>query len=160
MSQCPQLICAAPSMSGSNVVESGHSIAPGADAASHAPMSRALTVIVASLSIASCGPPLVWGGDEATRDRLLEIVPVGSTIVDLEAKAKARGWRISNRDDRSFPKGLPHYWGKGCEHQGGVSRTVIVVEYGLFSTSVETEWLFDTRKRLGSLCIRRTTDAP
>lgn len=135
-------------------------IAPCADAASHTLMSRALIVIVASLSLASCGPPLVWGGDEATHDRLLEIVPVGSTIDALEAEAKARGWRISNRDDRSFAKGLPHYWGEGCEHQGGVSRTVIVAEYGLFTTSVETEWLFDARKHLGSLCIRRTTDAP
>lgn len=122
-------------------------------------MSRVLALAVLALSLSGCGPPLVWGGNEATKGRLLEIVPLGSTIGDLEAEAQNRGWRISNRDDRSFPKGEPHYLAKGCEHQGGVSRKIIVAEYGLLTTSVETSWLFDANGKLGSLCIRRTTDA-
>ena len=122
-------------------------------------MSRILALSVLALSLCSCGPPLVWGGDEATKGRLLEIIPVGSTIGDLEGEAENRGWRISNRDDRSFAKGEPHYLAEGCEHQGGVSRKIIVAEYGLHTTSVETSWLFDANGRLGSVCIRRTTDA-
>ena len=113
-----------------------------------------------SASLAGCGPPLVWGGDEATKGRLIDLVPIGSTVNFLEAEAKIRNWRVSNRDDRTFKKGLPHYFGDGCEHRGGVSRTVIVAEYGLLTTSVETEWLFDKAGKLGELCIRRTTDAP
>ena len=123
-------------------------------------MSRNLAVAVLALTLSSCGPPLVWGDDEATQGRLLEIVPLGSTVGDLEAEAETRGWRISNRDDRSFPRGEPHYLAEGCEHQGGVSRKIIVAEYGLLTTSVETSWLFDANGRLGSLYIRRTTDAP
>ncbi|QZH75609.1 MAG: hypothetical protein JY451_03075 [Erythrobacter sp.] len=122
-------------------------------------MSRNLAVAVLALSLSSCGPPLVWGGDEATKGRLLEIVPLGSTVGDLEAEAENRDWLISNRDDRSFLKGEPHHLSEGCEHQGGVSRKIIVAEYGLLTTSVETSWLFDANGKLGSLCIRRTTDA-
>jgi hypothetical protein len=103
---------------------------------------------------------LVWGGDEATKGRLLEIVPPGSTVADLEAETEAREWRMSSRDDRSFPKGEPHYLAESCEHQGGVSRIIIVAEYGLLTTSVETSWLFDAKGKLRSLCISRTTDAP
>ena len=123
-------------------------------------MSRSLTFVVLVLSLCGCGPPLVWGSDEATKGRLLEIVPIGSTVGDLEAEVDAREWRISNRDDRQFPKGEPHYLADGCEHQGGVSRRIIVAEYGLLTTSVETSWLFDANGKLASLCIRRTTDAP
>lgn len=123
-------------------------------------MPRLFIVTFLSASLAGCGPPLVWGGDEATRSRLIDLVPIGSTVSFLEAESKIRNWRVSNRDDRTFKKGLPHYFGDGCEHQGGVSRTVIVAEYGLLTTSVETEWLFDKAGKLGELCFRRTTDAP
>lgn len=122
-------------------------------------MSRNLALAVLALSLSGCGPPLVWGGDAATKERLLEIVPIGSTIGDLEAEAENRDWNITNRDDRPFPKGEPHYLSKGCKHQGGVSRNIIVAEYGILITSVETSWLFDANGKLGSLCIRRTTDA-
>ncbi len=121
---------------------------------------KALAPIFIAMTLSSCAPPLVWGGDEATKARLLEIVPVGSTIAELEGEADSRDWRISNRDDRSFPKGQSHYFAKGCEFQGGENRTIIVAEYGLLTTSVETVWLFDESEKLGSLCIRRTTDSP
>ena len=122
-------------------------------------MRRILVVLILTVSLSCCGPPLVWGGDEATKDRLLDLIPIGSSVELLEAEARKRNWRVSNRDDRTFDKGVPHYFGDGCEHQGGVSRKVIVAEYGLLATSVETAWLFDKAEELGELCIRRTTDA-
>ena len=121
-------------------------------------MQRLLLLSVLPVLLSGCGPPLVWGGDAATKNRLLQIVPVGSTIVDLEAKAKARNWQISYRDDRSFAKGTTAYLSDGCEYQGGVSRYVIIAKYGLLTTSVESLWLFDENGKLRGLCLRRTTD--
>ena len=123
-------------------------------------MFRTLLILSFAVSLFGCGPPMVWGGDEATKERLLDLVPKGSSVSVLETEAKRRNWRISNRDDRTFEKGLPHYFGGGCEYHGGVSRKVIVAEYGILPTTVETVWLFDAAGKLGALCIRRTTDAP
>ena len=123
-------------------------------------MSRTSLIAVLTLLLSGCGPPLVWGSDEATRNRLLGIVPFGSTIANLEAEAEERNWRVSARDDRPFAKGKAHYFGDGCEYQGGVSRYIIVAEYGLLTTSVETVWLFDGDGKMRGLCVRRTTDAP
>src|SRR3546814_2618243 len=67
-------------------------------------MRHASFGILFTFLLSGCGPSLVWGGDEATKDRLLKIVPIGSTVRDLETKAAARDWRISSRDDRQFPK--------------------------------------------------------
>lgn len=121
-------------------------------------MLRSLFAICLALTLTSCGPPLVWGGDEATKERLLKIVPLGTEVSKLEAEAETRRWRL-RRDDRIFPKGESHYLAEGCEHQGGVRRGVVIAEYGLVTTSVETSWLFDEKGKLASLCIRRTTDA-
>src|SRR3546814_2188745 len=68
------------------------------------------------------------GGNDATKDRLLKIVPIGATVRDLETEVAARDWRISSRDDRRFTKGESHYFGDGCQFQGGVSRRVVVAE--------------------------------
>jgi hypothetical protein len=103
---------------------------------------------------------LVWGGDEATKDRLLKIVPIGSTVNVLEAEAKSRRWRVWSRDDRSFRRGLTHYFGGACRHQGGVSEYVVVAEFGLLTTTVETVWLFNEVGRLAEVCVRRSTDGP
>ena len=123
-------------------------------------MIRLISIVCLTLALASCGPPLVWGGDEATKDRLLAIVPLGSSVDALEKEASEQGWRMFYRDDRDFARGVAHYFGSGCEHQGGVSRRIIVAEYGILTTSVETVWLFDENAQLRELCIRRTTDAP
>ncbi len=119
---------------------------------------RALTLLL-FVSLSGCGPPLVWGGDDATKGRLLKLVPPGSTVSELEVEAKDHRWRVSSRDNRHFQKGRPHYFGNGCRFQGGVSRKLIVAEYGLFTTSVEALWMFDQAGKLADLCIRRTTDA-
>src|SRR4029450_13447448 len=118
-------------------------------------MARALTLLLL-LSLSGCSPPLVWGGDNATKERLLKLVPRGSTASELESKAKDDGWRDFLRDDRHFKKGTPHYFGNGWRFQGGVSRDFIIAEYGfLFKTSVEAVWMFDEAGKLADLCIRR-----
>jgi len=123
-------------------------------------MSRFLSLLVPLFLLSSCKPPLVWGGDEHTKERLLEILPLGSTIADVEAEARSRGWRIFWADDRIFPKGTEHYFGNGCHYQGGVSRDFIIADYGRpFRTSVESLWMFDEVGKLGELCVRSTTDA-
>lgn len=123
-------------------------------------MARALALLVLVLALSSCGPPLVWGGDGPTRDRLLKLVPLGSTVGELEAEAEDHRWRNLFRDDRTFGKGEPHYFGNGCRFQGGVSMNFIVAEYGpVFTTSVESLWMFDEAGKLAELCIRSTTDA-
>ena len=121
-------------------------------------MLRSLTLLFL-LSLSGCGPPLVWGGDDATKGRLLKLVPLGSTVSELEAEAKGRRWRLFSRDDRIFKKGMPHYFGNGCRFQGGVSRNFIVAEYGFFTTSLEALWMFDEAGKLADLCIRSITDA-
>jgi len=105
-------------------------------------------------------PPQGNVPDEATRNRLLKIVPIGSTVIALEAEARAHGWRVSSRDDRPFKRGLAHYFGGECRHQGGVNEKVIVAEYGMLTTTVETVWLFNQAGRLAEVCLRTSTDAP
>jgi hypothetical protein len=103
---------------------------------------------------------LVWGSDEAIKSRLLKIVPVGSTVNALDAEVRVHGWRVSSRDGRPFKRGGAHYFGGECRHQGGESEKVIVAEYGLMTTTVETVWLFNQAGRLNEVCIRKSTDAP
>ena len=123
-------------------------------------MLRRPVLLTLAFSLSACGPPLVWGGDEATRNKLLKVVPIGSTAGKLEAEARSRGWRVSSRDDRLFRRGLEHYFGNGCRYQGGVSEYVVIAEYGLLTTTVETVWLFNEAGKLGGLCVRRSTNAP
>lgn len=123
-------------------------------------MLRNLAFFVLLPFLASCGPPLVWGGDEATKERLLAIVPVGSSVQRLQSEATAREWRVSFHDERTFKDGLVHDFGDGCAFKGGISTNIIVAEYGVLTTSVETKWMFNAAGKLADLCIRRTTDAP
>ncbi|RJX69947.1 hypothetical protein D6858_03390 [Tsuneonella suprasediminis] len=103
---------------------------------------------------------MVWGGDEKTRERLLEVLPLGSTLDELETEANARSWQLFFADDRIFKAGEEHHFGNGCRFQGGVSRNYIVAEYGpIFTTSVESLWMFDEVGKLGDVCGRSTTDA-
>ncbi len=117
-------------------------------------------MLVFLLLLNSCGPPLVWGGDAKTKERLLEVLPLGSSVDQLETEANARSWRLLFADDRVFEAGTEHYFGNGCRFQGGVSRDFIVAEYGpVFTTSVESVWMFDEDGKLGDVCVRSTTDA-
>lgn len=124
-------------------------------------MLRALIVILVLVlaGLAGCGPPLVWGGNAATKEKLLQIVPIGSSAKRLEVAAKANDWDMKTHDNRTFPKGEPHYFGDGCQSEGGIRRNAVVAEYGVFTTSVEVVWLFDEKENLRRVCVRRTTDA-
>jgi hypothetical protein len=105
----------------------------------------------------------VWGSDEAIKDRLLKIVPLGSSPETLETAAKARGWSVTVRDEDRFRAGTPTYFNdhsRRCVFAGGPSRVVIIAEYRTpFVTNVEAYWLFDPHRRLRHICIRTTTDA-
>src|SRR3546814_2915709 len=68
-------------------------------------MRRSSFGILLTFFLSGFGPPLVWGGNDATKDRLLKIVPIGATVRALETEVAARDWRISSRDDRRFTKG-------------------------------------------------------
>lgn len=122
-------------------------------------MWRNLIGILVLPWLAGCGPPLVWGGNDATRERLLEIVPIGSSAKKLDEAAKANGWRLKVHDNRTFAKGKPHYFGNGCQTAGGITRDSVVAEYGVLTTSVQAVWLFDEKEHLRRVCVRRTTDA-
>lgn len=122
-------------------------------------MLRILVGILVLAGLAGCGPPLVWGGNAATKERLLKIVPIGSSVKKLEVAAKANGWEMKMHDNRTFAKGEPHYFGDGCQTEGGIKRDSVVAQYGVFTTSVEAVWLFDEKENLRRVCLRRTTDA-
>ena len=121
-------------------------------------MIRARTLLLAAALLSSCTPPVAWGGDEAIKTRLLAAFPIGTSIDQVEAEAARRKWRQIGRGENRPPKGAPHYF-DDCQFQGGPSRLFIVAEYGILPTTIESLFLFDARRRLAGLCIRRTTDA-
>jgi hypothetical protein len=110
-----------------------------------------------------CSPPLVWGGDQAVKHRLFNIVPTGSSPETLEAAAKNRGWTITARDERHFAPGTPTYFEdnqRKCAFVGGPSRVVTIAHYwSPLETYVESYWLYDTRRKLRDICIRRDVDS-
>ena len=123
-------------------------------------MWRSLSLLALPLVLYSCSPPLVWGGDARTKDRLLKVLPLGSNVDQLKKEASARRWQLSFADNRVFEVGKEHYFGNGCQFKGGVSRNFVVAEYGpIFITSVESVWMFDEDGKLGDVCVRSTTDA-
>jgi hypothetical protein len=107
----------------------------------------------------------VWGSDEQVKQRLLRIVPPGSTPTRLNQESQKQGWKIFGPYQRAVAAGAPTYFHEfngrlTCLGVGGPTVTIIVAEYGLlFKTSVEALWLFDRTNRLKNVCVRRTTDA-
>jgi len=106
---------------------------------------------------------LVRGNDEAVKERLLRIVPAGSSRSILENEIRKRQWKHVRWDDRVFPIGSPHYFddhGRACRYRGGPSVTVVVAEYRTpFTTTVQTAWLFNKQNGVATVCVRRTTEA-
>src|SRR4028118_353321 len=119
-------------------------------------------ILASLLALGSCSPPVVWGDDEQLEERLLSIVPLGSSPATLDSEAERRGW--NNRvDNRVFEAGCKTYFDDTrllCRERGGIKRVIAVARYGIpFTTTVETMWLFDPQGGLSDICIRRTTDA-
>lgn len=112
------------------------------------------------LFLIGCGPSYVWGDDETTATRLLEIVPQGSSVGDLESEAQRRGWDLDQRNVGIFDAGEPHYF-DDCEGSGGPAVPVIVADFwGPLRTVVETLWIFNPEEELVGVCVRRSVDAP
>jgi len=81
----------------------------------------------------------------------------------LEAAAKDHGWEITARDERYFPAGTATYFENDnlkCAFAGGPSRVLTIAHYwSPLETYVESYWLYDARRKLRDICIRRGTDS-
>jgi hypothetical protein len=115
------------------------------------------------LVIAACSPPYVWGDADRVEQRLMEMVPIGSPLSALAATAEERGWDIDRRNFRSWPAGSKTYMDDThlrCRSAGGPAVPIVVARYSApFMTVVETLWLFDQKRRLRDVCVRKTVDA-
>ena len=114
-------------------------------------------------AIAGCAPPYVWGDADRVEDRLVVMVPLGSSPALLKATAKSRGWDINHRNVRSWPAGSKTYMDDthlSCRSRGGLAVPSIIAHYSApFETYVESLWLFDPQNRLRDICVRKTVDA-
>jgi hypothetical protein len=94
------------------------------------------------------------GSDEAVQAWLLDAVPIGSSIEDLEMVAELEGWRINSKWDG----GTPH------SNWGGVEGDKVVWIYlggyqSVFRTDLDSFWAFDDSAGLTDVTTRRMTDA-
>lgn len=114
------------------------------------------------ISLVGCAPPYVWGGENRVKQKLLRMVPLGSSLSRLEATAEQRGWDIKRQQVRSWPVGTKTYLNdthRDCRSRGGPTVPAIIAHYHApLETHVETLWLFDTQKRLRDICVRKTTN--
>lgn len=121
-----------------------------------------LFLLTLLLPLAACAPSYVWGEPADVERKLQKIVPLGSSLSQLEVEAKRRGWRVPFPAD-DVAQGSPTYFDDTdirCRGAGGKVLTVYVADYwSPFRTVVETQWLFDRQDRLRDTCVRKTVDA-
>src|SRR3982751_3508842 len=100
------------------------------------------------LALSSCAAPYVWGDAGRVKERLLGMVPLGSSLTALADSAARRGWKIDQRNIRSWPAGSATYMNDhnlDCRSRGGLVVPVIIAHYSApFDTYVESLWLFDS----------------
>ena len=124
---------------------------------------KRITICALLLALAGCAPPYVWGDADGIENRLVNMVPFGSSPARLEAAAKERGWNIDHRDIRSWPAGSETYMDDThleCRSRGGPVVPIVIAHYSApFETYVESLWLFDPQERLRDVCVRKTVDA-
>lgn len=115
------------------------------------------------IGLVGCAPPYVWGDEDVVKERLIQMVPLGSSLSQLEATAEHRGWDIKRQQVRVYPVGTEshlHDTDRDCRTRGGPTVPSIIAHYyAPFETYVETHWLFDPQKRLRDICVRKTTNA-
>lgn len=120
-------------------------------------------LIALLLTLAGCAPPYAWGDAHGVEARLIDMVPLGSPPAQLEGVAKQRGWNINQQNIRSLPAGsetFMHDTHRDCRSRGGLVVPIILARYSApFDTYVESLWLFDPKKRLRGVCVRKTVDA-
>ena len=112
-----------------------------------------LVVVVTVIMFALASNPL-RGSDKALRAWLLELVPMGSSMEDLERVAQLKGWRINSKWDG----GTPH------SNWGGVEGDKVVWIYlggyhNIFRTDIDSFWSFNESMGLTGLTTRSVTDA-
>lgn len=116
-----------------------------------------------ALCLVGCAPSYVWGDADGVEQRLIGMVPLGSSLSQLETTSKSRGWKIDRRNVRSWPAGSRTYMDDShldCRSRGGPVVPIIVARYHApFETYVETLWLFDQQRHLRDVCVRKTVDA-
>jgi hypothetical protein len=124
---------------------------------------RRIAISALLLGSTSCAPPYVWGDADRVEQQLVALVPLGSSLAQLEATGRKLGWDIDHRSIRSWPAGSETYVQDNdleCRSRGGPVAPVIIARYyAPFQVSVETLWLFDPQKRLRDICVRKTADA-
>jgi hypothetical protein len=115
------------------------------------------------LAVGSCAPPYVWGDAERVKEQLLHVVPLGSSPTLLAEAATKRGWKVDQRNIQSWPAGSATYMNDhnlDCRSRGGPVVPAIIAHYfAPFDTYVESLWLFDAKRRLRDVCVRKTVDA-
>ena len=123
-------------------------------------MQRVLAATLC-LGLTACGPPYAWGDAERVEERLVRMVPLGSSPSELAAAAKERGWKIDRRNMWSQPAGSKTYFddhGRKCRSRGGPVVPAIIAHYYSPLETYESLWLFDTQLRLRDVCVRKTMD--
>ena len=135
----------------------------GCDRECYMSSMRCIAVGLMLFAIAGCAPPYVWGDADGVENRLIDIVPLGSSPARLRDAGEERGWRIDSRNIRSSAAGSETYMHDthlDCRSRGGAVVPIIVAHYSApFDTAVESLWLFDPQRRLSDVCVRKTVDA-
>jgi hypothetical protein len=132
----------------------------------YAVLLRGIAISVLSLAVVCCAPPYVWGDEDRVENRLLKMVPLGSSPAQLDEIGRRRGWDINPHNSRMrvSPAGTETYMhdrDTDCRSYGGPRVLIIVARYyAPLHVSVESLWLFDPQKRLRDICVRKTVDAP
>ena len=125
-------------------------------------MWRPCNVISLLLFLSACASPIVWGNADTIEQNLIRVLPLGSSVSELQNQADKRGWRIDNRNIVIVSKGTATYFNDTdllCRGAGGPVITSLVSQYwSPFDTSVEVQWVFDKDRRLRDLCVRKTID--
>jgi len=115
-------------------------------------VAAVLVVVVLVIMFPQESNPL-RGSDEAVQAWLLETVPMGSSIEDLESVAQLKGWRINSKWDGGTPQSN---WG------GAEGDKVVWVYLGgyhnMFRVDMDSFWAFDESAGLTGVSTRRMTD--
>jgi hypothetical protein len=89
------------------------------------------------------------------------MVPVGSTPASLAKMATRRGWKIDQRNIRTWPEGSGTYFHQlTCRTRGGPVVPAMIAHYSTpLNTYVASLWLFDAQQRLADVCVRKDIDS-
>lgn len=122
-------------------------------------------VLLASLLMCfwGCAPTYAIGTETEVKRKLLDIVPLRSTVSDFRRAAARQSWTVVEHRTETLEEGkraLFHKPGRECRGKGGPVLYAVVSRYhSPLLTVVETLWVFDSAGRLKDLCVRKVKDA-